>query len=76
MREMNNKRVMYITNAKGDKLAAILDIGDFEKLLESMEDLESIIEYDAAKASKDEIIPFERAVSEIEKRMALDQSRK
>lgn len=44
----------------------ILDIKDFRKTLNDLEELESIRAYDAAKKSKDEAIPFEQAVREIE----------
>lgn len=41
---------------------------DFQKVLEELEELESIRAYDAAKASGDEVIPFEQAVREIEEK--------
>jgi len=44
-------------------LPCFLDLEDYHRLLE---ELESIRVYDAAKASGDEAIPFERAVAEIE----------
>jgi hypothetical protein len=40
-----------------------LDVNDYRKLLE---ELDSIREYDAAKASGDEAIPFDEALKEIE----------
>ncbi len=43
-----------------------LDIAEYLKLLGELEELESIRAYDAAKASGDEIIPFEQAVAEFE----------
>lgn len=45
----------------------ILDIANYRKLLEEIEELESIRAYDAAKASGEEAIPFEQAISEIER---------
>jgi hypothetical protein len=53
---------------KGNRVSVVLDISDYQRLLEEVEELESIRAYDAAKASKEEAIPFEQAVSEIEKR--------
>jgi hypothetical protein len=35
--------------------------------MEEIEELESIRAYDAAKAAKDEAVPFEQAISQIEK---------
>lgn len=46
----------------------LLDIQDYWKLLDDIEEMESIRAYDAAKASRDEAIPFEQAVAEIEGR--------
>ncbi len=56
----------YIVDEKGNRTGVILDIKDFRKILEDLEELESIRAYDAAKKSKDEAIPFEQAVKEIE----------
>jgi PHD/YefM family antitoxin component YafN of YafNO toxin-antitoxin module len=61
-------RERYVVDDKGNRVSVVLDISDYQRLLEEVEELESIRAYDAAKASKDEAIPFEQAVSEIEKR--------
>jgi hypothetical protein len=41
-------------------------MSEYERLLDAREELECLRAYDAAKASNDEAIPFEEAVSEIE----------
>ena len=46
----------------------LLDIDDYHKILEGLEELESIRAYDVAKASGDEAIPFEQAIEEIERK--------
>ena len=56
----------YVVDAQGNPISVVLDIADYRKLLEELEELESIRAYDAAKASGDETISFEQAVSEIE----------
>ena len=56
----------YVVDEKGNRIAVLLDLEDYHKLLEELEELESIRAYDAAKASGDEAIPFEQAVAEIE----------
>lgn len=58
----------YVVDEKGNPVSVLLSIEDYRRLLEALEELESIRAYDAAKASSDEIIPFEQAVAEIEKR--------
>lgn len=45
----------------------MLDIAMYKKFLEEVEELESIRAYDEAKASGDEVIPFGKAVEEIER---------
>lgn len=57
----------FIVDEKGNRIGVLLDIADYRKLLKEIEELESIRAYDAAKSSGDEIIPFEQAISEIEK---------
>ncbi|MGA8572436.1 MAG: hypothetical protein ACLP7A_05435 [Desulfobaccales bacterium] len=56
----------FVIDDKGKQIGVILDIAEYRKLLEEIEELESIRAYDAAKAAKDEAIPFEQAISEIE----------
>lgn len=57
----------YVVDEKGNRVGVILDIADYRKLLEALEELEAIRVYDAAKASDDETIPFAQAVAEMER---------
>ena len=59
-------RERFIVDENGTRVAVLLEIEDYHKLLEELEELESIRAYDAAKASGDESVPFEKAVTEIE----------
>lgn len=63
---MNTFKERYIVNEKGDRVGVILDIANYQHLLEELEELECIRAYDAAKASDDEAIPFEQAIAEID----------
>ena len=56
-----------VVDDNGKKKAVILDIAEYRKLLEEAEELEAIRTYDAARAAGDEVVPFEQAVSEIER---------
>jgi PHD/YefM family antitoxin component YafN of YafNO toxin-antitoxin module len=56
----------YVVDEHGNRQSVLLSIEDYQYLLEELEDLESIRAYDAAKASEDESIPFEQAITEIE----------
>ena len=63
---MSKFKENFVIDDKGKQIGVILDIAEYHKLLEEIEELESIRAYDAAKAAKDEAIPFEQAISEIE----------
>lgn len=56
----------YVVDEQGNRQAVLLSVEDYQHLLEELEELESLRAYDAAKASGDEMIPFEQAVAEIE----------
>lgn len=56
----------YVVDEKGNRVGVLLDLEDYQKLLE---ELESIRAYDAAKSSGNKAIPFEQAVEEIEKKL-------
>ena len=56
----------YVVDGKGERVSVILDMSEYQRILEELEDLESIRAYDAAKTSKEEAIPFAQAVNEIE----------
>jgi hypothetical protein len=56
----------YVVDEQGQRISVVLDIADYQELLDELEELESIRAYDAAKASKDQAVPFEQAIAEIE----------
>ncbi|MGB2642412.1 MAG: hypothetical protein WBG02_04830 [Candidatus Acidiferrum sp.] len=56
----------FLTNEKGEKIAAIIAIEEYERLLEELEDLWAIREFEEAKASGEVPVPFEEAVERIE----------
>ena len=56
----------FIVDENGQRVGVLLDIEDYRRLLEDVEELEAIRAYDAAKASGDEAVPLEQALSEIE----------
>ena len=57
----------FIVDDQGQKTAIILDIEEYRRLLEEAEELHAIRAYDTAKAVGDETIPFEQAITEIER---------
>lgn len=56
----------YIVDEKGNRVGVLINMERYKKLLAELEELESIRIFDAAKASKDDVISFEQAVMEIE----------
>jgi len=64
---VNAIRERYVVDENGNRVSVLLDMQDYRRLLESLEELESIRAYDAAKQSGDEAIPFEQAIEEIER---------
>jgi hypothetical protein len=57
----------FLTNEKGEKVAVVIGIEEYEKLLEELEDLEDIRAYDEAMASGETPVPFEQAIAEIKR---------
>ncbi|MCK4427380.1 MAG: hypothetical protein KAW16_02740 [candidate division Zixibacteria bacterium] len=58
----------YVVDEKGKRIGIMLNIKEYRRILEALEELESIRAYDRAKAAKDKPIPFDRAVAEIERK--------
>jgi len=54
----------YIVDEKGNRVGVLLDLDHYRRLLQEIEELESIRAYDAAKLSRDEATSFEQAVGE------------
>ena len=60
----------YVVDENGKRVAILLDIKEYERMIEELEELEDIRAYDEAKAAlesgEDEVIPWEQAKLEIE----------
>jgi hypothetical protein len=52
----------FLVDEEGHRLGVVLDTAEYQEILEDLEELESIRAYDAAKASDEEVIPFEQAL--------------
>jgi PHD/YefM family antitoxin component YafN of YafNO toxin-antitoxin module len=57
----------YIVDENGQRVGVVLDIEDYRRLLEELEELEAIRASDVAKASGDEVVPLDQALAEIDK---------
>ncbi len=59
----------YLVDENGERVGVLLDIEEYERLIEELEELSDIRAYDEAKAETkregDEAIPLEQAMREI-----------
>ena len=60
---MTTYKERYLVDESGNRIGVFLDIADYQKILEELEELECIRAYDAAKAGDDEVIGFEDAIA-------------
>ncbi len=52
-----------IVDTNGNRVEVVIDITEYRRCLVALEELESLRAHDTAKASEDEAIPFEQAIS-------------
>ena len=60
-------KTKFRTSKKRGKISILLDVKEYEKLLDDLDELDAIRAYDAAKKSGETPVPFERAMQEIER---------
>lgn len=56
------KAPKFLTDEHGKKISVVLDIEEYEKMLEELDDLDDIRAYDEAKASGEISVPFRRSL--------------
>jgi len=59
------KAKQFVTDENGVRVAVMLDIKEYEELLEDLEDLQAVREYEEEKASGQKPIPLAQALDEI-----------
>lgn len=57
----------FIVDEKGQRVSVVLDIKDYEKILDELDELDAIRAFEVAKAENDEAIPLEQAFEEIDR---------
>ena len=60
--------MQYVTDDHGKKVAVIVPIKNFEKIMDELDELECIKAYDKAKARKQEFIPAADVFKSIEQK--------
>jgi hypothetical protein len=58
---------LHFTSSKWEKIAVVISIEEYDKILEELEDLEDLRAYDEAVASGETPVPFEEAIERIER---------
>ena len=61
-------KTQYVTDDHGKKVAVIVPVKDYEKLMDELDELECIKAYDKAKARKQEFIPAADVFKAIEQK--------
>jgi hypothetical protein len=67
MAEPMKEPTQFLVNEKGEKIAVVIGIQEYEKLLEDLEELEDIRAFDEAEASGETPIPFDQAIAQIKR---------
>ena len=62
-----SKERQFVVNKRGEKVAVVISIEEYEEILEQLEDLDAIREYEEAKASGETSVPFDEAIARIER---------
>ncbi len=57
----------FITDEKGKKVSVIISIKEYKEIINMVEELEEIKLYDKLKSEDEDLIPFDKAIEEIEK---------
>ncbi|MCH7787170.1 MAG: hypothetical protein IIC22_06645 [Chloroflexi bacterium] len=63
---MTLSKKRFVVDDEGNRVGVLLDIAEYQEILDELEELESIRAYDAAKMEIDESIPIDQALKEIE----------
>ena len=64
---MVNAKERYVTDDQGNRIAVLLEVEEYRRLLDALEELESIRAYDTAVAVREDAIPFDKAVEELKR---------
>ena len=57
----------FLFNDQGEKIAVVIGVAEYEKILEELEELDDIRAYDEARTSGETPVPFDEAIARIER---------
>lgn len=61
-------KTQFVTDKKGKKVAVLIPLKEYEKMLDELDELECIKVYDKVKKESPEYLPIDEAFKEIEKK--------
>jgi PHD/YefM family antitoxin component YafN of YafNO toxin-antitoxin module len=61
------KERQFIVDERGQKIAVVISIQEYREMLEELEDIEALREFEEAKASGETPVPFDEAIARIER---------
>lgn len=61
-------KTQFVTDEKGKKVAVVVPLKEYEKMLDELEELDCIKVYDQVKESEVEYIPIRKAFKSLEKK--------
>jgi len=64
---MGALRQQFIEDNQGKRIAVLMPIDQYNKMMEQLEEIADVRAYDASKSKDDEISPFAQAINDIEK---------
>ena len=64
---MIDAKEKYVTDSQGNRVAVLLEVDEYRRLLDALEELESIRAYDTAVAARENAIPFDKAEEELKR---------
>jgi len=57
----------FVTDAAGNRIAVLLDLDRYNELLDALDELDAIRAFDEAKTEREDAIPFDQALREIDR---------
>ena len=61
------KQRQFLVDASGQKIAVVISIQEYQEMLEELEDIEALREFEEAKASGETSVPLDVAIARIER---------
>jgi len=67
---MIDAKEKFVTDSQGNRIAVLVEVEEYQRMLDALEELESIRADDAATCVREDAIPFEKAVEELKRERA------